>query len=103
MGVEAEPLLDGHHHHDAEQTIGLKDDVHFSRKSSSRRQWSLWLTSTLTHVLVMLLVLVAINFVPHARTVLILGETPRPMLYCMWTCLYIYMFVCVCVYMCSDK
>jgi hypothetical protein len=79
MGVEAEPLLDDH---DVEQTLGLKDHVHLSRKSSPRR-WSAWLISALTHVLVVLLVLIAINFVPHARTVLILGETPQSKLYCM--------------------
>lgn len=96
MGIEAEPLLDGH---DAEQNLGLKDvQHHLSRKQNSRR-WS-WLMSALTHVLVVLVVLVAINFVPHARTVLILGERPQPKLYCTYIYFMLYLYLGI---MCANK
>ncbi|OKL61612.1 hypothetical protein UA08_03613 [Talaromyces atroroseus] len=72
MGVEAEPLLDDHEH-----TVDL-EDARISRKNS--RWWS-WLKSMLAHALTVLLVVIAINFIPHVRTVLLFREAPRPKLY----------------------
>jgi hypothetical protein len=81
MGVEAEPLLDDHEH-----TAGL-EDVRLSRKS--HRRWS-WLMSVSTHTLTALLVLIAINFIPPARTMMLFREAPRPTLYCMKALNFLY-------------
>lgn len=71
MGVEAEPLLNEH-----EQAVEL-EEARLSRPKPRRS----WLISVLTHGLVAVLLILAINFMPYARTVLVFREAPRPKLY----------------------